>query len=61
MREEYENYLRITGRGLVRNRSGLDMVANRMVSSAEGLMPPVAKKESISNPGELNKFLKNRC
>ncbi len=61
MREEYENYLRVTGRGLVRNRGGLDTVANRMVSSAESLMLPVVKKESISNPGELNKFLKNRC
>lgn len=61
MREEYENYLRVTGRGLVRNRGGLDTVANRMVNSAESLMLPVVKKGSISNPGELNKFLKNRC
>ena len=61
MREEYENYLRITGRGLVRNRNGLDTFTNRVISSAENLMLPVAKKESISNPGELNKFLKKRC
>lgn len=61
MREEYESYLRITGRGLVRNRSGLDTFANRMISSTENLMLPMARKESISNPGELNKFLKNRC
>ena len=58
MREEYENYLRVTGRGLIRNRSGLEEAAKQAASFSVGVMLPVAKKVAISNAGELNKFIK---
>lgn len=58
MKEEYEGYLRVTGRGLIRNRSGLEDAAKLDPSSSGGVMLPIAKKGSISNVGELNKFLK---
>ncbi len=60
MKEEYEIYLRIAGRGLIRNRSGLDATVQRELSRVEGVGLPVARKESISNPVELYKFFKNR-
>lgn len=58
MKEEYEVYLRITGRGLIRNRSGLEEAAKQAASFSGGVMLPVAKKVAISNAGELNKFIK---
>lgn len=60
MKEEYAIYLRLTGRGLVRNRSGSVAVVKQVTDRVGGIGLPISRKETISNPGELNNFLKNR-
>lgn len=53
----YFEYLRYTGRGLVRNRQANDRlrIAKKAGSSTHSAMRP----ETINNPGDVNKFLKD--
>jgi hypothetical protein len=58
MKAEYAGYLRVTGRGLLRNRSDKDLPVKQSSNRVEDVNQQVSRT-IISNPGELNNFLRD--
>lgn len=56
--DDYFEYLRYTGRGLVRNRQAKDRPGSTKKSEPTNYAAP--RPETINNPGDVNKFLKDK-
>jgi len=56
--EDYAEYLRCTGRGLVRSRSA--KVGSGSLHKSIPASEAVAKRERITNPSDMNKFLREK-